>query len=108
MRSSNASHLIWRNQSSTTSEEEEILTITEDEFDTYERRGYFEGMEYRWTMKGGMYTVYIPRQFYKEVMMKIESFGELDLKSFLILREYLFTALRFMMRLFEYQMFSFI
>jgi hypothetical protein len=55
--------------------EEKILTLTEEDFDEYEMRGYFEGVEYRWYKRGGTYTVYIPKAYYAEVLKNIKSYG---------------------------------
>ena len=52
-----------------------ILTLSEEEFEEYKRRGYFRSIRYTWTEQNGVYTVYILQTSYNMLIQNMETTG---------------------------------
>ena len=53
--------------------ETKVLTLSEEEFNEYKKKGYFRGIKYRWTSQDGSYTVYISKSSYDKLRQNMES-----------------------------------
>ncbi|KAL5268377.1 hypothetical protein ACHWQZ_G002293 [Mnemiopsis leidyi] len=66
-------------QNMETSEREELsLTLSEENFNQYETRGYFEGVEYKWMFQSGTYTLLLSPEDHEQVMRNIKSYEEAE------------------------------
>ena len=52
------------------------LSLTEEEFREFQKRGYFRGVKYRWSKQSGEYTVYISPSSYDKFTQNMEATGK--------------------------------
>jgi len=52
------------------------LILSEDEFKSFQDKGYFDNIKYTWSMVDDIYSVYISNESYQQFLINAAIFGE--------------------------------